>query len=541
MRVGTLICVALAFCSCTSGGGTSNEPSTPTNTGTPAAGPGGSTDPTGNALTCWTAPSAGGDGPITFTDITEQAGLVEPLTGLYGHAAAFGDANGDGFADLAVGTFADRPAEDYQVRGATGPNPDRLLLSHPELELVDNWSTEMARTSGAVFADLDGDGDDDLVLIRNAGHDQLLTPSRIFENTGADGWPNVELPLPEGFSGRTPAIADFDADGDLDIYVAEDRYGSHGGVLLQNDGGLVFNDVTDGSGLDGKFALGATAGDINGDDLPDLVTSTGVYLNHGSMTFVDMTPDGFLPEPVGIEDDPAGVALGDLDRDGLVDIVVGQHYRATVEFDSEIPIHVFHNQGGAEFVDITEASGIAPLPTLAPHVAIADLDNDGWPDIVTSASAGDGTTIAVYHSVGGAELNFEVSGGLGSDQYWVGAPLVDLDRDGRLDILALEWEPSLPSLMLHNDSASGHWLEVSIDGPGRGVGTQVTVHALDGTALGTQEIGVGGGYASGHQPIAHFGLGTETDVDVTIHTPLGDTTLSGIAADQHIRWPGGCA
>ncbi len=494
----------------------------------------------GNVLTCWTSPQSGTPGPIEFSDITEQVGLVEPLTGIYGHAAAFGDPNGDGFADLVVGTFADRPVEDYQQRGADGPNPDRLLLSRPDLELVDGWSTELARTSGAVFADFDGDGDDDLLLIRHAGHDELPNPSRLFENTGSETWVGEPVPLPDGFYGRTPAVADYDGDGDLDVYVAEDRYGSHGGVLLENRGGLQFADVTDGSGLEGEFALGATSGDVDGDGIPDLVTSTGIYLNDGSMHFEDVTPDGYVPEPVGIEDDPAGVALGDLDRDGLVDIVVGEHYRATVEFDSEIPIHVFHNEGSGEFVDITDAIGITPLATLAPHVAIADLDNDGWPDIVTSASAADGKTIAVYHSVGEGDLAFEVSSGLGSDQYWVGAPVVDLDRDGRLDVLALEWEPSLPSLMFHNESDSGHWLEVSIDGAGRGVGSVVTVRAPDGALIGTEEIGVGGGYASGHQPIAHFGLGQMTVVDVTIRTGSEDTTLTDVTADQHLRWPGGC-
>jgi enediyne biosynthesis protein E4 len=518
----------------------SSEPANTRNT----VGPGdehGNDQVSDSELTCWTSPQTDGPGPIEFSDITSQVGLVEPLTGIYGHAAAFGDPNGDGFADLVVGTFADRPIEEYQQRGADGPNPDRLLLSRPDLELVDGWSTELARTSGAVFADFDGDGDDDLLLIRHAGHDDLLIPSRLFENTGSGTWGAGEpVPLPEGFYGRTPAVADYDGDGDLDVYVAEDRYGSHGGVLLENRGGLEFTDVTEGSGLEGEFALGATAGDVDGDGMPDLVTSTAIHLNTGSMHFEDVTPDGYVPEPVGIEDDPAGVALGDLDRDGLVDIVVGQHYRATVEFGSEIPIHVFHNEGTGVFVDITDASGITPLPTLAPHVAIADIDNDGWPDIVTSASAADGKTIAVYHSVGEGELAFEVSSGLGSDQYWVGAPVVDLDRDGRLDVLALEWEPSLPSIMFHNEGSSGHWLEVSIEGPGRGVGSVVTVRTPDGALIGTQEIGVGGGYASGHQPIAHFGLGPAMAVDVTISSASGDTTLANVAADQHLRWPGGC-
>ncbi len=131
--------------------------------------------------------------------------------------------------------------------------------------------------------------------------------------------------------------------------------------------------------------------------------------------------------------------------------------------------------------------------------------------------------------------------GLGSDQYWVGAPVVDIDRDGRLDVFAVEWEPSLPSLMFRNTGDSGHWLEISIGGPGRGVGTLVTVSTEDGTQIGREEISAGGGYASGHLPVAHFGLGAATEVSVSIQHPDGTVTeLPGIAADQHLRWPQGC-
>jgi hypothetical protein len=462
---------------------------------------------------------------------------------MYGHSAAFGDVNADGFADLAVGTFADREPEDYQVRGGTGPNPDQLLMSQPELTPVPGWSNELGRTSGAVFADLDGDGDDDFMIIRHAGRSaDNETPSRLYENVDGALQPHSEV-LPPDFRGRTPAVADYDGDGLLDVYVSEDNSGETGGILLRNTGSLEFEDVTEGSGLEGNFALSAAAGDLNGDGLPDLATSTAVFLNQGNLSFTDATPADYAAIPIGEEDDAAGVTLGDLNRDDLTDIVVGQHYRAAVEFDSEVPVRVFLNAGGdvPAFDDVTEAAGVAPLPTLAPHVQVADIDNDSWPDIVTSASAGDGATLAVYRNLGGPQLAFEVSEGLGSDQYWVGAPVVDIDRDGRLDAFAVEWEPALPSIMFLNAGESGHWLEVSLGGPGRGVGSRIRVTTADGASIGDQEIGLGGGYSSGRMPVAHFGLGAQTIVDVTITHPDGTlTTLPEIAADQHIRWPDGC-
>ncbi len=354
-----LVVVLLAACTATGTPGTeTTEPGATTAT-TLAASPGSTTAAPAGELTCWTAPTAGTPGPIEFADVTEEMGLVEPLIGMYGHTGAFGDPNGDGYPDLVFGTFADREIEDYQVRGADGPRPDQLLLSTPELEPVDGWSTELGRTSGAVFADFDADGDEDLLMIRHAGRSaDSETPSRLFENVDGTLQPHSEI-LPPDFRGRTPAVADFDGDGLLDVYISEDNSGETGGLLLHNQGSLEFTDVTEGSGLEGVFALSAAAGDLDGDGLPDLATSTAVFLNQGDLSFEDVTPADYAAIPVGIEDDAAGVAIGDLNKDGRPDLVVGQHYRATVEFDSEIPVRVFLNTDDG-FEDVTEAAGYDP-------------------------------------------------------------------------------------------------------------------------------------------------------------------------------------
>src|SRR6185503_2699031 len=113
----------------------------------------------------WTTPR----GDIVFTDVTEAAGLVEPLAGLMGHGGAWGDVDGDGKLDLFVGGFCDRPNGEYAP--AAGPVSSRLLrnrgdgtferLSQPGVEFF-------ARTSGAVFADLDNNGTLELYAANNA-------------------------------------------------------------------------------------------------------------------------------------------------------------------------------------------------------------------------------------------------------------------------------------------------------------------------------------------------------------------------------------
>lgn len=200
------------------------------------------------------------------------------------------------------------------------------------------------------------------------------------------------------------------------------------------------------------------------------------------------------------------------------------------------------------FEESTNESGLGSLPTKAPHVEVVDLDNDGWPDILTTASAEEGESVAVFHHRGleSGVPRFETPAGMGHPQYWVAGPTADVDRDGRLDVFLVEWEPSLPSRLLRNTSTSGHWLEVSVAGANTGVGSTVTVFpagALAGpeAAMGFQEIGVGVGYGAGRQPFAHFGLGEVDQVDIVIESPNGERSeLLGVAADQHLRWPNGC-
>jgi hypothetical protein len=513
--------------------------------------------PTAPDLTCWQfAPVDAGSG-IIFEDITQASALIEPLTGMYGHAAAWGDPSGDDVPDLAFGTFGDRPIENYQERGAAGPSQDLLLLGGPTFSAVDGLDLELGRTSGAVFADLDGDGDDDLVLARNAGLSfQSEVPSVVLANNEGTLSPLFDSGLPTGFLGRSIGVLDADQDGLLDLVIVEDQYGDTGTRLLRNVGDLRFEDVTTAAGLPEELlGLGIATGDVTDDGWTDFFIggSNRLFVSDGNLTFHEVRNPDFEWETFGNEDLIAGAAFGDLNRDGLPDLVVGHHYNSTVDFGVTVPIRLYLHRGvdaagDPMFEDVTDAAGLVGLPTKAPHVEIEDIDNDGWPDIVTTASADNGTRPAIFHNVGVVDgiPQFATPGGLGDPQYWVAGPVADVDRDGRLDILLVEWLPSLPSLLLRNTSASGNWLEISLTAGGRGVGAVVSVYeaGMSGNSdhlIGRKEIVVSGGYTAGSLPYAHFGLGDHEQVDVVVRPPgIEAIHLTGIDANRHIRLPDGC-
>jgi hypothetical protein len=128
----------------------------------------------------------------------------------------------------------------------------------------------------------------------------------------------------------------------------------------------------------------------------------------------------------------------------------------------------------------------------------------------------------------------------------VTSPTADIDRDGRLDLLAVEWEPSLPSIMFMNQTASGHWLRVSAADSVGGVGTRVDVYEAgmagdEAGLIGSREITATVGYTAGVELVAHFGLGEATEVDLVVSPPGGEvSTLEGVAADQQIQVGGDC-
>ena len=512
------------------------------------------------ALTCWEAPATGAGGAVAFEDVTDRYGLTDALVGMRAHAAAWGDVDGDGSTDVFVGTFADRPEEDYQVRGATGPQPDALLTQADGTFASSGLAPAFGRTSGAVFADLDGDGLLDLVVSRNPRDGaRAAEPSAVYANRG-DGRLEVvaDSGIDPALGGRSVGILDVDGDGLLDVFVVEDVYEGASSRLYRNLGDFRFEDVTEAAGLPLDIGgLGLATGDVNLDGVTDLFVggANRLFVGVDDGTFREAPADPFRWETYGDEDLTAGAAFGDVTGDGWPDLVVGHHYNSTVDFGREVPVRLYVNRTAAPgdepvLEDVTEQAGLVGLSTRAPDVRLVDIDNDGWRDLVTTASAGDGTGPAVFRHTGeviDGVPRFEPPAGLGDPRYWVGGPVADVDRDGRLDVLLVEFEPSLPSLLLRNTSEAGHWLSVAV-GPelGGGVGTRVAAYEPGGSGdpgrlVASGEIVASEGYTSAGELVAHLGLGGATEVDLVVSPPGHDAIeLPSVPVDRHLTFPTGC-
>ena len=557
MRKSGLVLAVLITISGCSNSDPAPSPEATTAVASPSSGEASTTTTTGDGdLTCWAATPAAGTPAISFKDVTEETDLIRPLTGMFGHAAAWGDVDGDLDPDLLVGTFADRPQDRYAVRGAEEASPDRLLLNGGDSFGVDEGLPETyGRTSGAVLVDLDADRDLDVVLSRNVKDSQPdMAATEIYENVGGS-FAAAASGIDTELGGRSVGVLDYDGDGLLDLLILEDHYRGGASRLYRNVGDLRFEDATRAAGLPMDLAgLGVATSDVDADGDVDFFVAGDnlLFLDEGT-TFTQAPSEIFAWPSEGTEDDPAGAAFGDVDRDGRPDLVVGQHFNSTVDFGIPAPVRLFMNRtepgGRVVFDEAGDSSGLIALPTKAPHVEIVDMDNDGWPDIVTTASAASGTRPAVFRGLGSedGQPRFATPEGLGDPQYWVAGPTADIDHDGRLDVFLVEFEPSLPSYLLRNESNSGNWLSVSVDSlHGAGIGGRVFIYQAGSrgdpeSLLGSADITVSRGYSAGVEPIAHLGLGEIDVVDVVVKLPDGSAlTANAVPANRHIRLPSGC-
>ncbi len=500
--------------------------------------------------------------PRRFVDVASDVGLdivhdpagsdpecAESHTGL-----AFGDIDGDGDADLFIGHVG----RGGQLMENTGNDADGLPRF---VDATEDFGLDgVDGVSMATFVDLEGDGDLDLFVGR-------LGENRVFDNRripdGQTRFVDVTAALGLGVENqRTMGVAfgDYDGDDDLDLYVvnhaycfpapdSEVRAGDH---LYENVDGTFVDQTPQITGdSTGSVGFSASWVDIDGDIDVDLVIinddvggeigqPNAVWRNDGSdpdggWVFTDVSEASgvAIPSVNGM-----GLALGDVNGDGAVDLA----------FSNIRDNHLQLGSGDGTFVDISEAAGVqrGRLPwnrdsiTWAAH--LLDHDNDGDLDLYYSGGRIKGTSVipdALFDNVGEDPPRFDDvtwTSGMAHPGHGKASVLVDLDRDGALDIVTTAWGETLS--VYHNRAAGQHhWLAVDLVGRGGnreavGALVELTAGPQVQTCFMTNRPALGGG----GETTCHFGLGGLDVVDaLRVRWPDGQwQTQPAPTVDQRI-------
>jgi hypothetical protein len=518
--------------------------------------------------------------PVAFTDIAARAGLRQPIVygGIdrkrfiletNGPGVALVDYDNDGWLDaLTLSGTRLQEGTRIEVQYAAGSAPsNRLYRNKRDGTFQDvTESAGMRRTgwaSGVCAGDYDNDGWTDLfltyygrnVLYRNRGD------GRFEDATAGAGLATSGVRWGSGCT-----FVDYDRDGRLDLFVAnylrfdlaaasEPGQGPHClfkgiavncgpkglptdvNLLYHNRGGGTFADVSDASGIakvTGRYPMTAVAADLNADGWPDIYvasdsTAAILYRNNRDGTFTDVAVEsGAGYSEHGNPQAGMGVAVGDYNRDGLLDVL-------KTHFADDIP-SLFRNLGNGLFEDVATAAGLAVENRFVEWGAgLPDLDNDGLQDLfyVTGNVYPEIEAMLpqyphrgprlVFRNTGAGFLNVTARSGDAAAQHSSrGAAVGDIDNDGDVDVLIMNM--NAPPSLLENQYSGGHgWIMFKLEGTASNrsaIGATVTVTA--GGVRQARAVLSQSSYYSHDDLRLHFGLGGHSSADrVEIRWPSG--------------------
>jgi hypothetical protein len=528
--------------------------------------------------------------PVNFSDVAQAAGLHMKFTSgndeskkyiieANGTGVAFFDYDGDGRQDIFV-------VNGSRLEGfPSGQAPTNHLYRNQGAGKFRDVTGEsgMARSgwgSGVCAGDIDNDGREDLyvtywgknALYRNGGN------GRFTDIAAASG---VEGSGKEWSSGCT--FLDYDHDGYLDLMVTSYQAfdlaktptpgkGSNcewkgmpvfcgprglpfGKVTLyRNRGDNTFEDVSLKSGVrvsEGFYAFTAVAADFNGDGWTDVYiacdsTPSLFFRNNKDGTFSEIaTETGIAFNEHGFEQGGMGIAVGDYDNDGKLDIL-------KTNFAGDYP-NVYRNLGGGIFEDAVLKARLGVNPQYVGWgIGLVDLDNDGLKDVFQvnghvypELDHHEGieryrNPRLVYRNLGKGVFE-DVSALCGpaiqEKKSSRGAAFGDFDNDGDMDVLIMNMSEA-PSLLRNDLKSNAHWVKVELQGTKSNrsaIGAAVTIETARGKQMDV--VLSQSSYISHNDPRLHFGLGEDNAVGkIIVRWPNGDTeAFPGTPAGALVR------
>ncbi|MDQ6665608.1 MAG: CRTAC1 family protein [Acidobacteriota bacterium] len=447
----------------------------------------------------------------TFTDVTEKAGLFR--TG-YANGVTVADYNNDGFDDLFITCWGQNILYRNNGDGAFTDVTKEAGLLDPEPRFG----------TGCVFFDYDRDGLLDLFVANYCGFDMDSVPRA--RGTGSCDYKNIPVFCgPKGLP-----------------------YGRHS--LYRNNGDGTFTDVTAASGIgktEGGYGLTTAAADFDNDGWPDIYvacdsTPSLFFRNNHDGTFTEQGIErGIALNEDGMEQAGMGLAIGDPLLDGNLQIF-------KTHFSDDTPV-LYVNDGKGNFRDATIGSGLGvETRYVGWGCGIADLDNDGLPDILCATGnvypevekrlpgSPYKTPRVIFRNLGQGrfeELIGEAGPGIETPHASRGCAFGDFDNDGDLDILVINQnEP--PSLLRNDLPGDQHWIKLKLRGVHSNrsaIGARATVRYAGRVQV--QEAMSQSSYLSANDSRLHFGLGSATTADIEIRWPTGQVEkLPHVAADH---------
>jgi len=449
----------------------------------------------------------------TFTDVTEKAGVAGEG---YSMGVAIADYDNDGYPDIFV----------------TGVN--RNILYHNRGDGTFEDVTEKAHLGGV-----------------DAHYGKLWSVSAAWVDVDNDGWLDLVV---SNYVQWDPRLEPKCGTAKKPLYCHPSAYHDTPNQLFRNNHDGTFTDITESSGLGAQFGkgMGVAIADYDGDGLMDIFVANDSVpnflfhnLGHGKFEEVGMLAGVALNDngrPVA----SMGADFRDLDNDGRPDLIF------TAMINDTYPL--FRNTGKSPwFEDDTARAGLAVATRALTGwgIGLYDFDNDGFKDVFTAnahfpaleESLGTAAALpnALFRNRGDGRFE-DVSKTAGTDfqlagQYR-GVAFADFDNDGRLDAVISNVDGAA-RLFRNVTSSSGHWLALQLTGTRSNrdaIGAKVSVTLPSGRKL-YNHCTTSVGYASSSEPLVRFGLGNETVAKVIeIHWPSGQVLqLQNVSADKVVK------